>query len=196
MIKVFKIAKGLEIGLLNLKLYASTPIDNNNKRDIERKGAHYLLNYLLNKQTDLIYDENGKPHLANDSRHISISHSYDKLAVIINDYEETGIDIEIIRDKILNIKPKFLIDSELQDAEDDVEKLMIYWGAKECLYKIYGIKTIDYKHNLLIQPFIKQEAGCINGTIHLNNTVKTFEIKYLKIEDYMLVYISKELKKC
>ena len=196
MIKVFKIAKGLQIGFLNLKLYASTPIDNSNKRDIETKGAHYLLNYLLNKQTDLIYDENGKPHLANDSRHISISHSYDKLAVIINDEEETGIDIEIIRDKILNIKPKFLCDSELEDAEDDVEKLMIYWGAKECLYKIYGIKTLDYKHNLQIQPFIKQESGTLNGIIHLNNTFKTFEIKYFKSEEYMLVYVSKELKKC
>lgn len=196
MIKVFKIAKGLQIGLLNLKLYASTPIDNSNKRDIETKGAHYLLNYLLNTQTDLIYDKNGKPHLANDSRHISISHSYDKLAVIINDHQETGIDIEIIRDKILNIKPKFLVDSELQDAADDVEKLMIYWGAKECLYKIYGIKTLDYKQDLQIQPFIKQESGTLNGIIHLNNTVKTFEINYFKIEEYILVYISKKLKKC
>jgi len=196
LIKVFKIAKGLKIGLLNLKLFATTPINNLNKRDIETKGSQFLLNHLLNKNCQLIYDENGKPHLSDDSRHISISHSQDKLAVIINDQEETGIDIEIIRDKILNIKSKFLYVSELEDAEDDVEKLMIYWGAKESLYKIYGVKMLDYSQNLKIHPFNKNESGSLIGTINLDGIIKDFEINYIKIEEYMLVYISKELKKC
>jgi phosphopantetheinyl transferase len=196
LIKVFKIAKGLQIGLLNLNLYASTSINATNKREIETKGSQFLINHLLNINSNLIYNKNGKPQLSDDSRHISISHSHEKLVVIINDHEQTGIDIEKIRIKILNIKAKFLIDSELREAEDDIEKLIIYWGAKESLYKIYGIKTIDYKHNLQIQPFIKLDSGTLIGTIHLYNTIKTFEINYLKIEDYMLVYISKEINKC
>jgi len=196
LIKVFKIKDGLQIGILDLKLFASTPIDNRNKRDIETKGTQFLINHLSDKNSHLIYDDNGKPYLSDDSRHISISHSTNKLAVIINDHEVTGIDIEIIRTKILNIRAKFLCESELEDAGDDVEKLMIYWGAKESLYKIYGIKTIDYKHNLQIESFFKQDSGFLIGTIHLNNNIKTFEINYLKIEEYMLVYVSKELKKC
>jgi 4'-phosphopantetheinyl transferase len=42
------------------------------------------------------------------SKHISISHSHDKLAIIVNEKEATGIDIELIRDKVLKIKHKFL----------------------------------------------------------------------------------------
>ena len=141
MISVFNIKDGLVIGLLKLDEFAKA---NNlsQKREIETKGKQYLINYLLNKEIEIRYDENGKPHLSNDSKHISITHSHDKIAIIINDDEKTGIDIELIRDKVLKIKHKFLSESELENAEDDPEKLLIYWGAKESLYKIYGLKEV------------------------------------------------------
>jgi hypothetical protein len=55
---------------------------------------------------------------------------------------------------------------------------------------------LDYSQNLKIQPFIKNESGSLIGTINLDGIIKDFEINYIKIEEYMLVYISKELKKC
>ena len=147
MIRIFNIHEGLLIGLLNLNDFARA---NGlfSKREIETEGKHHLLNHLLNKDAEISYDINGKPHLVDDTRHISISHSHDKIAIIINTIEKTGIDIELIRDKVLKIKHKYLSESELKNAENDPEKLIIYWAAKETLYKIYGLKHVDFIKNL------------------------------------------------
>lgn len=183
------------IGLLKLNDFAEANLLCQ-KRDIETKGKQYLINNLLKKEVEISYDINGKPYLSNDLRHISITHSHDKIAIIINDEEETGIDIELIRDKVLKIKHKFLAENELLNAENDPEKLLIYWGAKESLYKIYGLKEVDFIKNLYIEPFIKNNSGTIVGNIKMPNFNKSFELTYFKIEEYMLVYALKEIKAC
>ena len=154
MIQVFNIQNGLLFGILNLNEFYS---EQNliSKREIETLGKNYLLAHLTNPTTQLVYDDKGKPYLANDSRHISISHSHDKLVIIINETEETGIDIELIRAKVIKIKHKFLSEIELIDASNDVEKLLIYWAAKETLYKIYGLKEVDFIKNLHLESFTK-----------------------------------------
>ncbi len=195
MISVFNIKEGLVIGLLQLNKFAE--VNNlNQKREIETKGKQYLINHLLNKEIEIQYDENGKPYLLNEYKHISITHSHDKIAIIINDFEKTGIDIELVRDKVLKIKHKFLAESELINAENDPEKLLIYWGAKESLYKIYGLKEVDFIKNLYINAFIKNHSGTIVGNINMTNFNKSYELAYLKIEEYMLVYSLKEISAC
>lgn len=190
MIQVFNIKDGLFFGILNLNEFS---IKNNLtvKREIESKGKEYLIKNLTSDKAEIYYDEKGKPHLANDSRHISISHSHDKLAIIINENESTGIDIELIRDKVLKIKHKFLTKPELLDANDDVEKLLIYWAAKETLYKIYGLKEVDFIANLFVNPFTKYNLGSIIGTINLPHFSKTFELNYRILDNYVLVYALK-----
>lgn len=187
MIQVFNIKEGLFYGLLNLKDFAAQE-NLSAKRDIELKGREYLIKQLINNDCQTAYDDKGKPYLVGDCRHISISHSHDMLAVIVNDQESTGIDIELIRDKVLRIKHKFLTVKELIDANDDVEKLLIYWAAKETLYKIYGLKEVDFIANLFVKPFTKHKLGLINGEINLSNFKETFELNYQLLDDYVLVY--------
>ena len=187
MIEVFNIKEGLFFGLLNLNNFAT---ENNltAKRDIETQGKNYLINKLLDEAVEIKYDDKGKPYLAEDSRHISISHSHDKLAIIVNEKESTGIDIELIRDKVLKIKHKFLSTTELKDANDDVDKLLIYWAAKETLYKIYGLKEVDFIEHLFVKPFTKHNFGTIIGKITLPNVNETFHLNYQLLDDYVLVY--------
>jgi 4'-phosphopantetheinyl transferase len=192
LITVFNIQRALVIGILQLNKFAQL----NNliaKRDIENKGKQFLINHLFKKEIIILYDSNGKPYLKDNSQKISISHSYDKIAIIINDFEETGIDIELIRDKVLKIRRKFLSIKELENAEEDVEKLLIYWGAKESLYKIYGLKELDFIKNIKIKPFIKYQAGRIEGIITNSNFNRSFELNYLKIENYIMVYVLRKI---
>ncbi len=195
MIEVFNIKKGLFFGLLNLKEF-SIAHNFTLKRELETEGKNYLISRLIDANCKIIYDDKGKPHLENDSRHISISHSHDKLAIIVNDTEATGIDIELIRDKVLKIKHKFLSATELEETGNDVEKLLVYWAAKETLYKIYGLKEVDFISNLFVKPFNKHNLGTIIGEINLPNLNKTFELNYQSIDDYILVYALSELKAC
>ena len=191
MTEIFNIHESLIYGLLDLKAFAG----NENlslKRDIETKGRAYLLKAIIENDCIVEYDEKGKPYLLNDNRHISVSHSHDRLAIIINKNEATGIDIELIRDKVLRIKHKFLREDELNDAGDDVEKLLIYWAAKETLYKIYGLKEVDFIEHLLVKPFTKHNLGIINGEINLPEFKETFELQYQLLIDYVLVYSLKK----
>lgn len=195
MIQVFNIKEGLFFGLLDLKAFAMHE-NLSAKREIETKGKEYLANYLLGDNCIIAYDDKGKPYLSGDLRHISISHSHDKLAIIVNENEATGIDIELIRDKVLKIKHKFLTNEELLEANDDVEKLLIYWAAKETLYKIYGLKEVDFIAHLFVKPFTKHNLGTIIGEINLPNFKETFELNYQILEDYVLVYASNKITHC
>jgi 4'-phosphopantetheinyl transferase len=191
--EVFNIKQGLFFGLLNLEEFAMA----NNltvKRDIETQGKNYLINQLLDKEAMIEYDEKGKPYLKDHTAHISVSHSHDKLAIIINENEATGIDIELIRDKVLRIKHKFLSDTELEDGGDHIEKLLIYWAAKETLYKIYGLKEVDFIEHLFIKPFTKHNLGTITGEINLPDFKETFDLNYQLLDNYVLVYALNKIK--
>lgn len=192
MVQVFNINERLFYGLLDLKTFAEQE-NLSAKREIELKGREFLLKQLIHKDCQTSYDDKGKPYLLGDSRHISISHSHDMLAVIVNEQESTGIDIELKRNKVLKIKHKFLTDTELLDANDDVEKLLIYWAAKETLYKIYGLKEVDFIEHLFVKPFTKHNLGLIIGEINLPHFKEIFELNYQLLEDYILVYALKKI---
>ncbi len=192
MIKVFNINAAICLGILNLDEFAVIQ-KLTSKREIESKAKQFLLNHLLNTVVEIYYDSNGKPHLANDTRYISISHSYNKLVIIVNTNEATGVDVELIRDKITNIKHKFLSNAELLDCNNDVEKLLIYWGAKETLYKIYGLKGVNFIDNLSINSFAKLNSGTIIGNITMPNIKYSFALNYSLSENYVLVYALKKI---
>jgi 4'-phosphopantetheinyl transferase len=195
MIDVFNINDRICIGLLDLKSFSITR-DLKTKRELETFGKNYLITQLLGKSASIKYSNTGKPYLEGDTRFVSISHSHDKLAVIINNKENAGIDIELIRDKVINIKHKFLSASELENAENDIEKLLIYWSAKETLYKIYGKKEVDFIRHLHINPFIKEESGEIIGEINMPNNQCKYILQYQKIDNYILVYSSHKIITC
>ncbi len=195
MIRVFNIKEGLFFGLLDLKAFAVHE-NLSVKREIETKGKDFLSKYLLGDDCIIAYDDKGKPYLSEDSRHISISHSHDKLAIIVNEHESTGIDIELIRNKVLKIKHKFLTNEELVEADNDIEKLLIYWAAKETLYKIYGLKEVDFIEHLFVKPFTKHNLGTIIGQTKLPNYTESFVLNYQILEDYILVYALNKITHC
>lgn len=145
---------------------------------------------MSDESIELAYTETNKPFLKNRNEHISISHSHAKLAIIVNKQESTGIDIELIRDKVKSVQDKFLNEQEIAFAGNDIEKLITLWAAKETLYKIYGLREIEFKQHLFIEPF---HSNTIAGKIALNDFTKKYELVKEKIEDYILVYSLNEI---
>lgn len=149
------------------------------------------------KDIRIFYDKHNKPILKNSKKHISISHSHDILAVILDDHE-TGIDIEIIKPKVLRIKEKFMSEDELKSLQKEnlPEQLTVYWCAKESLYKLYGKKELAFKENLCVEPFRYSEKGIIKGWIKISAIQKSFALQYEKLnsgdDNYMLAYVINE----
>jgi phosphopantetheinyl transferase (holo-ACP synthase) len=188
-----KINEDQQLGLLHLPDY-SVFTGITGKRELERNATSFLLEKLFGKPVDLSYNSEGKPNLYEEKCHISISHSHDKLVIICNTKCDTGVDVELIRDKVLKIKDKFLSGIELEEAKDNVEKLIIYWAAKESLYKVYGLKEVEFAKHLFVHPFTLNAAGILIGEINLESFRKKFNLHYEKLEDYILVYVLNELK--
>ncbi len=187
-----KINENLQLGILHLPDFTVfTGITA--KRELEKKATVFLLQKLFHKTVELSYNADGKPELPQENCHISISHSHDKLVIICNKLVPTGIDIELIRDKVLKIQDKFLSDLEIRDAKNNVEKLILYWGAKETLFKLYSLKEIVFADHLFIHDFELKSEGLLMAEIRLGTFHKKLSLHYEKLEDYMLVYVLEEI---
>lgn len=157
------------------------------KREVEKKASLYLLKELLNNMPfELYYSPQNKPYLKDSPYHISISHSHDKLAIILNTLENTGIDIELIRDKVIGIQHKFLNAEERIFADNDVDKLITLWAAKEALYKWHGLKGLDFSKDLSVKWLNDSE---LIGNIESDNEIKSFKLHSEKVDEYRLVYV-------
>ena len=166
------------------------------KSELHRK-AFLSIRHLLAKynytDADLIYDENGKPHLKN-GKFISITHSHNFTGIIISSAEHVGIDIEMRRDKILRIAHKFTPFEEyktLANTAPVVRKLTIVWGAKESLYKIYGHRGVSFLHHINVQDF-KFAANNTTAQIIFEGNLSNYKIRFLEFEEFTCVYATRD----
>ncbi|MGZ4043129.1 MAG: 4'-phosphopantetheinyl transferase family protein [Bacteroidia bacterium] len=193
MINILSINDHLRLGTLDMAAFSATQglIE---KRDLEKKATMALLKTLFPlTNIKLTYTPEKKPFLYGIDTHISISHSHDKLAILVNDKESTGVDVELLREKVVNIKHKFLCDEELAYTEDNIERLTTLWAAKESVYKAHGLKGIDFAKDMLIEIETLNE-DVFFGRLTLPGVNKRFRMKKEKHGNYILVYILNEVR--
>jgi len=164
------------------------------KSEIHQRGflsVRLLLKEVGYSDSDLVYDEFGKPHLK-DGKHISITHSYHFSGIIISDKNPVGIDIEKQRDKIIRIAHKFTpitsdAYSKIKNTIELIKKITIVWGAKESLYKIYGKKKLRFLEHIFITDFTS-DAKKTNGEISYNDKIAIFDVHFLEFEGFTCVF--------
>ncbi|MGO3108582.1 MAG: 4'-phosphopantetheinyl transferase family protein [Sphingobacterium sp.] len=193
---IWKIDETAEQLLANLQLNAAE-VDKlerlrKGKRTLHWLATRVLLRYLLRTDRYIACpsDENGKPFLPDFSFEISLTHSYDYAGVLISSQGPCGIDLEIIKDKILRIKEKFLSKQELSFiGESAVEQLYACWCAKEAVYKLQGNKGVSFLNDMRILPFVYKPQGVITLELTKDGVVTSFQVYYEKFQDYMLGYV-------
>lgn len=174
------LSKNSEIRLLSMK------------SEIHQKGflsIRHLLAIVNLSDSDLVYDEFGKPHLK-DGRFISITHSFQFTGIIISSDCKVGIDIEKQREKILRIAHKFTPLQEyrtIANTDALIRKLTIVWGAKESLYKVYGKKQLLFLRDIFIADF-RLTDGKTTGDIRFDGEEETYCINYIEFEDFTCVF--------
>lgn len=160
------------------------------KRNLHWLATRVLLREMLDTEEyiDCEVDENGKPFLLNFPHHISLSHSFDYAAVIVSKKRPVGIDIELIKDKIVRIQSKFLSPAELGFIDDAhrIEHLYTCWCAKEAIYKLQGKRSVSLKDNIRLSPFKYSEEGCFSANLQSESGSQKFEVKYQRFDNYMI----------
>lgn len=191
-VKIWKIEESFDylINEIDLKKYSSERVFGM-KSDIHRRGflsIRMLLKEFGYHDSDLFYDEIGRPHLQ-DGKHISISHSFEFSGIIISD-TAVGIDIEKQRDKIKFIAHKF-VDYELAylDASTAtyVQDLTKIWCVKESLYKLYKTPGLSFKNNCLVIPFSTNDDFS-SAWVDYNDCKSKYSVHALEFEGFSCAY--------
>lgn len=186
---VWKITESLEaLSTIYLNERSKTRV-NSMRSEIHQKGflsIRHLLQEAGYSDKDLYYSEDGKPHLK-DGKFISITHSFEFSAIIIGNHP-VGIDMEMNREKIKTIAPKFVCpDNEFLKEPKLKEQLTVLWGAKEAMFKIASVPGLSFKTHLPVAAFDVKDQKT-TGWIKQANETEAFTILFEQIEDYTLVY--------
>lgn len=189
-ILVWKITESLaELSLHNTLTETNLQRISRMKSEIHQRAflsVRKLLKQINLSDSDLSYDNLGKPHLSNN-QFISISHSHEFATIIISN-QKVGIDIEMQREKIIKIAGKFSAEPLNKKSEQNyIKKLTVLWGAKEAIFKIKNEKGISFKNHIVVNNF-NLDHNNTQANLIFNGITENFKIYFYEIEEYILVY--------
>ncbi len=160
-------------------------------RKLQWLASRYVLKYLMNTTqfVELLFDVHGKPFISNFDLKLSLSHSAGYAAAIISQEYEVGIDIEESHRNMEQLKNKFLSPTEINNIgeEERMRKLLLYWSAKEVIYKIYGKRKLEFKDDMFIKPFLLKSRGELDGVLLKHGQVVDYLMHYIVQENFVLV---------
>ena len=197
-----------QIGIAFIEPYKETDIEvtarfaniigqfKHQRRMNEWLSSRLLLEKVTNKSFDEInYSPEGKPYCFDGSK-ISISHSKQMAAVIWHPSCEVGIDIDELRPQVQKIKHKFLSDNELKMVlpQYPLETLTAFWCAKEALFKLYGLKELQFNQHIVLQHAdLRVIGGLMKGSleakIEKHTSIIYANVQIVQSPEYMLAYV-------
>ena len=133
-------------------------------------------------------DEHGKSQSMNGRGFVSLTHTSGMAAAIFHQDNPVGIDMDLIREKILAIGFRFLDSSEVDFLEKDPLHYTLAWSAKESIFKCQGKRGVSFRGNILLEPFKKDSKviwGKIYGTDHDDHH---FQVRARIMDQTVLTY--------
>lgn len=138
-------------------------------------GSRLLLKHLLKTHFQIAAYEiektpRGEPFLVNHEIFMSISHCENYAAVALHRNKKTGIDIEVMTDRIHRVAHKFVNEAESRYLTPDDQRLRLYqlWCAKEAVFKRYGKGDVDFRKHIDVRfdttdPFFMEVGFALTG---------------------------------
>ena len=153
-----------------------------------RLAIYDALNLLQEPYPGFFKDEHGKSQSMNGRGFVSLSHTPGYASAIYHRDQAVGIDMDLIREKILRIGKRFLDSEELDFLEKDPEHYTMAWSAKESIFKCQGKRGVSFRENILLEPFSIDSSvikGKIRGTDFADHH---YTVQVKKLGDVILTY--------
>ena len=162
-------------------------------RKLEFLSVRVLMNVMSGNPARIIYNNERKPFLENNSHRISISHSCQFTSIIMSHEKQVGIDLEYMSHRIEKIADRFIHKDEYITSVEDLVKyhLYIHWCAKEALYKLCDKKGIHFKKDIQLAPFEPADEGSLKGIVHRDQGTEHYDLHYFRNGNYVIVWSSK-----
>jgi len=138
----------------------------------------------------VLYHPTRRPFLEHSHSHLSISHSYPLVAVVISHNNLVGVDIESYDRSFSKVAYKYLSPREkLWVDENDNKRLALIWSAKEALYKLPGMEGLGGV-DMDIKPFECQDnGGELDASIRIGGVVQRFKVNYYYLGNFNVAWV-------
>lgn len=159
----------------------------------QRLAVRALLDAMFEEKVYLSHHDNGKPYIENNAINISITHTNQYVAVILNEEDEVGIDCESLNRDFSAVEKKALSDEEIGDLEDEQknEQLAIYWCAKEAIFKLTSQYDVDFAEQIQIDGFRYRNEGELSATFtDKDGYEQELNLYYFTFDRHVLVCVS------
>jgi len=160
------------------------------RRQIEYLSTRLLLQRILNQKALIHYTDKGKPYLRNQNTKLSISHCKDTVTLIVSN-RDVGIDVEQVQRNIDRVAKRFLHPDEIshiQSLKDQQTAKIIYWGAKEAIFKCADLHGVQFNEQIYIYPFQINTEGHFSGRLSSPSGTQEFTLGYLLYQNNAIVY--------
>lgn len=171
----------LALGLqLNDSDKAKLSVIHHEEKIKEFLALRQLIKYFFGENRSIRYNSNGKPFLEKNEKSISFSHTYGFAGVLFGEKAEVGLDLEVRRENILRIAPRFMNDDERDSLSKDntMEHLLFYWGAKEVIVKMEDNKKLSFKNAISVSPFSYSPKTKSNAQLFTPQMRCEYDINY------------------
>lgn len=161
-------------------------------------AGRYLLSFMADDfpYSEIAIADSRKPYLKNEKYHFSISHCGDYAAAIISKTKRVGIDIETYGHKVIKIQHKFLNEREQTFVNDYDRKLLLLplyttlWCAKEAIYKWFSFGKVNFRENILLDPFLLKDAGNFTAQFSNAQLEANLLVRYKLFEKISMSWVS------
>jgi 4'-phosphopantetheinyl transferase len=163
------------------------------QRRKEWLAVRALLRNMLNKPSPIGYHCDGRPFLEDSSQSISISHTKGYAAILLNDEEIPGLDIELETRSAEKVAPRILNPEELESSRDGEgysnKKLLIHWCAKETVFKMVPDHNVSYLNHIRISLNPPLSLPHSFEGLYLSETGNIhFDLFYQSVEGLIMVW--------
>lgn len=159
----------------------------------QKLAVRALLDAMFEEKVYLSHHDNGKPYIENNAINISITHTEDYVAVMLNDEDEVGIDCESLERDFSVVEKKALSEDELDNLDDEQknEQLAIYWCAKEAIYKLTSQHNVSFAKQIELDDFRLKDEGDLTATFtDKDGYEQELELYYFTFDRHVLVCVS------
>ena len=159
------------------------------RRKMEWLSVRVLLYSMLQEDKEIVYSSEGKPFLSDHSFYISISHTKGYVAVALSSLNSVGIDIEQYGQRVHRVSDRYIRpDEQVESYQEDLTwGLLLYWSAKETIFKRMENADADFR-KLRLAHFIPQVEGTFQVQEFATQQQKLYTVGYRIESDFVLTW--------
>jgi len=155
----------------------------NSKKALEFLCSRLLLRLCKLDPNDLSYNEFGAPILKS-GKFISISHCKNYVTLLLSN-QSCGVDIETKRKQILNIKHKFLNQTDINNISmENISDITLIWTLKEAIYKLCQYPGINFKDQIFVST-IDIKNNLANAYVDIDGSITNLICKFQINKEYI-----------